>query len=269
MPKSKLPSTLEPSPVVGSPVAKEAPKKEETATVQAVPASPPSPAATDPVTKAMSSAVKPTEKSKKYLDLGAGYSISANEGSGYYILLKEMARLCHFESVTKSLETLNPSDKAQAEKILAEAIVDREVLEEAIRKDSSWESHAQTRIKTLKMLAKGKNGSGKAAENTLKNKDRVKGSKWVGNVREMLGVCVSSYPKSKNRNTKKFEDAGVVFRPYPILVLDEDGKAIKPRRSDKVCFMMIPAKHINVIRTCIETVHGIKEPREKAKDPRK
>jgi len=257
MPKSKLPSTLEPAPAVAAP--KEAPKP-ETATVQAPVATAPAVSASDPVAKAITPAYTKTgAKSKtvaksprKYLDLGVGYSISVNEGSGYYVLLKEMARLCHFETVTKTLETMNPSDKSQAEKILAEAMVDRDVLEEAVRNNTSWESHANNRIKTLRMLARGKNGSGKAAENTLKNKDRVKGSKWVGNVREMLGVCVSSYPKSKNRNTKKFEDAGVVFRQYPL----------SPKRADKVFFMMLPAKYINVIRSCIETVHGIKEPRK-------
>lgn len=253
MPKSKLPSTLEPAPAVATP--KEAPKP-ETATVQAPVATAPAVSASDPVTKAITPA-KTGAKSKtvakssrKYLDLGVGYSISANEGSGYYILLKEMARLCHFETVTKALETLNPSDKSQAAKILAEAMVDRDVLEEAVRSDTSWESHSHNRIKVLKMRAKGKNGSGKAAENTLKNRDRVKGGKWVGNVREIMSTCVSSYPKSKNRNTKKFDDAGVVFRQF------------SPERSDKVFFMMFPAKYINAIRSCIETVYGIKEPRK-------
>lgn len=251
MPKSKLPSTLEPAPAVATP--KEAPKP-ETATVQAPVATAPAVSGSDAVAMAITPASTKTgaKSSRKYLDLGAGYSISVNEGSGYYVLLKEMARLCHFETVTKALETLNPSDKSKAEKILAEATVDRDVLEEAVRNNTSWESHAHNRIKALKMLAKGKNGSGKAAENTLKNKDRVKGSKWVGNVREILSVCVSSYPKSKNRNTKKFEDAGVVFRQYPL----------SPKRADKVSFMMFPAKYINAIRSCIETVRGIKEPRK-------
>ena len=46
------------------------------------------------------------------------------------------------------------------------------------------------------------------------------------------------------------------------LVLDVNGKPVKPKRSDKVFYMMFPAKYINTIRACIETVHGVKEPKK-------
>lgn len=234
-----------------------------TAVAQASSATPPAVASTpDPVSKALSKK-KPTtidpKSSKKYVDVGAGYQIAANEGSGYYILLKAMAKKGHFAEVVAALETVNPSDKAQAQAILSKALVERETLEEAVRQDPTWDEHAQSRIKNLKMRAKS---DIKAAESTLANKDRVKGNKWLGNIREMLGVCISSYPKSKNRNTKKFEDAGVVFRQFPILVLDGNGKAVKPKRSDKVYYMMFPAKYINTVRSCVETVYGVKEPRK-------
>ena len=250
-------ATAQPDPVQAPPPAPvtEQPATTATTATAVTPASPaaaPAAAAPDPVSKALSKPKPksdPPKSSKKYLDLGAGYQISVNEGSGYYILLKVMARKSHFADVVAALEGVNPTDKAQATTILNKAMVDREVLEEAVRQDSNWDSHAQSRIKNLKMLAKS---SSKAAIVTLANKDRVKGSKWVGNVREMVSTCLSSYPKSKNRNARKFEEAGVVFRQYPL----------KAKRGEKVFLMMFPAKYINTVRTCIETAYGVKEPRK-------
>lgn len=214
----------------------------------------------DSVSKALSKPKSKPKPSKKCLDLGAGYSISVNEGSAYHILLKLMAKKGHFADVVAALDVVNPSDKAQARTALSKVMVSREDFEEYVRQDSNWDAHAQSRIKNLKVLAK----SSKTAEATLANKERVKGSKWVGNIREILGVCASSYPKSKNRNTHNFEEAGVVFRVFREPSKDpKTGAYFKlPKRSNKVFLMMFPSKYINTVRACIETVHGIKEPRK-------
>jgi len=254
--KQKLPATLEPKPLQEK--KEEATPKSPTESATTQTTSPPAPSS-DRVAKALAKKKKDKDQPKpsKFLDLGAGYSISANEGSGYYLLLKAMKRLCHFEEVVGILESIDPSDKAQAEKIVGRkddpgaglGMVWRDELESETRSDGDWQSHASAKIKSLKMLAKA---SSKTAEATLSNKARVKGNKWLGNVREMISTCCSSYPESKNRNTRKFQEAAVVFRQFPL----------RPKRSDKVYVMMFPKKYIKTIRSCIETVHGIKEPRK-------
>lgn len=245
--KQKLPATLEPKPLeqTETPPSKETAPKETTVSATTPAPSPPKPS-NDRVAKALA---KP--KPIRFIDLGAGYSVSANGGSGYYLLLRAMKRMCHFEQVVGILESIDPSNKEQAEKIVGKkddpgsglAMVWREELESEARSDGDWQSHAKSRIKSLKILAKA---SSKAAEATLGNKSRVKGNKWVGNVREMVSTCCSSYPEAKNRNTaNKFSE--VTFRQFPI----------RPRRGDKVFLMMYPRKYVKTIRSCIETAHGI------------
>ncbi len=195
------------------------------------------------------------------LHLGAGYEIAHKPGSGYSTLYRVVAERGHFEEVAKILEADNIDlrDQLQAEKLLNMMMVPIDKLDEFCHNDPVWQQHAKK--KTTALQQKIKAGDGKARE-VLENHTRCQEGVWSGNLPEMLSTCVGYYnhlidvwkmgknaPEKPNKNVKKFQEAKVVFRRYP---LNKGG-------GERAYVMMFPEKFIKQVKTAILTARGIDE----------
>lgn len=140
--------------------------------------------------------------SKGRLELGAGYSISHREGSGYSIITKLLCEECHFVDVA---ETMSTRDKSR--KTVLWMSVDRQTFEKTIRNSDEWADFAKRKYEALKKRA---DQGEEAAIKTLQNKSRVEGTTWIGNIPEMLSVMCGS-GNADNRNVWKFQNAGITI----------------------------------------------------------
>lgn len=172
-----------------------------------------------PVEEKKEKAKRPEIKAKKApkdanakgkLELGAGYSISHREGSGYSIITKILTEECHFAEAAESLES-----KEKNKKTILWMSVDRIAFEDTIKATAAWKVFAQKKYEVLKKRA---SDGDDAAQKTLQNKSRVVGSTWVGNIPEMLSVMCGS-GNADNRNVWKFQNAGVTIAMFEL-----DGK---------------------------------------------
>ena len=199
---------------------------------------------------------------KQFLELGANYKIAHKDGSGYSTLYKTVAEKGNFEKVSLDLDAgkYDPNDRDSAAKLLEKMMVPIDKLEEWCRADSSWHDHSKKKTATLTQAA----GDGdKAAKNILKNDSRCLEGEWTGNVSEMFSTNVGYYswimrqrypvdgekPEPEpNKNVLKFQEAGIVFRRYPLQKSSEAGFV-----------MMYPEKHIDAVCTAILVAMGVNE----------
>jgi len=195
------------------------------------------------------------------LPLGTGYQIKHKPGSGYSTLYRVVAERGHFAEVCELLEadSVNVKDPLQAAKLLDMMMVPIDKLDEFCRNDPVWQQHAKK--KTAVLLMKIKEGDEKAKE-VLENETRCNHGVWAGNLPEMLSTCVGYYnylvdvwtkdkkaPKKPNKNVKKFQEAKVVFRRYPL------NKGV----GERAYVMMFPEKFIKQIKTAILTARAVDE----------
>lgn len=208
----------------------------------------------------------------QFLDLGAGYQIAHKPGSGYSILYRIVAERGHFGEVVRMLENnnVNVKDPIQAARLLDMMMVPVDKLAEFCRNDPDWLDHSNK--KTAALREKVKEGDPKAKE-VLENASRCEDGVWQGNLSEMLSTCVGYYnylvelwrlggsgsfggkgdepnvASKPNKNVKKFQEANVVFRRYP---LNKGG-------NERAYVMMYPEKFIKQIKTAILTVKNVDE----------
>lgn len=195
----------------------------------------------------------------KHLDLGAGYKLNHKPGSGHSVVVKVLAREGRFAEVAQELaaDKYDASDKDQAADLLTKLMVPKDSIEEIVRSDQQFKRHAAKRVAALKVRADA--GDKKAAA-TLENETRISNGQWVGNVKEILSTCNGSYLVTmqypapgtlpeEHRNVRKFHDAGVIFRQYPI----------EPAAADKVYLMMYPSAFRDKVIEAIKTVHAVDE----------
>lgn len=227
-------------------------------------------------------AQKPKASDRKsagqYLELGCGYKIAHKPGSGYSTFYKVVASRGHFEEVVKALEAgkYNLNDANQANELLEKMLVPVDKLETYCRSDSGWKDHASK--KTAQLEEKSKKGNSQAKQ-ILKNEARCNEGEWSGNIPEMVSTCVGFYnflvqleshngylsdckkkgkkpdpknPSSKppelNKNVKKFQEAGLVFRRFPL-----------SKSSEKSFVLMYPEKFVDAVKTAILVGRGINE----------
>lgn len=193
----------------------------------------------------------------KNLDIGAGYKIAHKAGSGWSAFLRIMAKECNFSAAVAMLDspTFDPNDKKQADLLLSKLFVRKDVLEKIVRADAEFQQHGEKKL--LALIDRAKKGDKKANE-TLDNPARVRDGVWLGNVREIISTCNGSYncragatdaSAELRKNIKKFDDAGLVFRQFPLV----------PNKNDVVFVMMFPSKHIDTIKSAIAASLGVVE----------
>ncbi len=196
---------------------------------------------------------------KTHLDLGAGYKIAHKPGSGWSTFFRVLVKACNFVEVSEILESgsFDPTDKGQADDLLSKLFVRKDVIEKMVRADDEWKRHAEKKITTY--TARSKDGDD-AAKEVLSKGVRVQDGEWKGNIREIIstangyynalrkGTDIDSAPK-KYKNVRKFKDAGVIFRQYPL----------KPKKDEHVCIMLFPAKFLKVVKQAISTSRGISD----------
>jgi hypothetical protein len=184
-----------------------------------------------------------------FLQLGGGYKIRVNAGSGYCVFLSIMAKRGGFEECAAILgsKDFDPSNKGQASALLSKMMVPLADVEDLVRQDPTWRTHQQYRTTQLSKRAAGGH---EQTKKVIENEARVRDGKWQGNVREIVSTCRGSYnPEAKNKNVDKFREAGIVFRLFPL----------KPKRSDKVQALLMPAEYAAKVKAAIKTVHGVDE----------
>jgi len=210
------------------------------------------------------------KQSGQFLDLGCGFRIAHKPGSAYSTFYRVVGKHGNFEEAVKALEAgkYNLHDPIEANKLLEKMLVPVEKLEEFCRNDQNWKDHADK--KTASLTEKAKEGDSQAKE-ILKNESRCNEGSWSGNIPEMISTCVGYYnhlmeldakadkkkkgkkkpvkaePKP-NKNVKKFKEAGLVFRRFPL-----------SKGSDKSYVLMFPEKFVNDIKTAILVGRGINE----------
>jgi hypothetical protein len=196
---------------------------------------------------------------KTHLELGAGYKIAHKPGSGWSTFFRVLAKESKFIEVCELLEAgqINPTDKNQADELLSKMFVRKDVIEKMVRADSEWKQHAEKKMDTYSDRAKGGDD---AAKDVLSKGIRVRDGEWKGNIREIIstangyynairkGIDIDSAPK-KYKNVKKFKDAGVIFRQYPL----------KPKKEEHVCIMLFPSKFLKIVKQAISTSRGTTE----------
>lgn len=243
-------------------------------------------AADKPAAKDLSKKDKPKGKSKgkvqanadggQYLPLGAGYKIAHKPGSAYSIFYSVVAEQGHFTPVAEAFENGKYSisalkDASTAKELLDKMMVPVEKLEDACRCHPIWKEHANKKTAKLKNMVKE---GDKAAKEILSNLSRCEDGSWTGNIPEMVSTCVGYYnfliesdpevskilgqiaklkkgdgkKAAPNKNVKKFEEAGIVFRRYP---LNKSG--------DRSFVMMFPKKCMEAVKQAVKTVHAIDE----------
>lgn len=202
--------------------------------------------------KAVSPKKQPVESQR--LDLGAGYSIEHRAGSGYSIFYQVVAKHGNFAEVAADLkgEKYDVSKKSDADELISKMIVPVEKLEGWCRATPGWDAHAEKKTTILKDRIKD---GDKDAKGILENKSRGDGRSWTGNILEYISTCVGYYnylmkkrsgKKVKvNKNVKKFEEAGVVFRRFNC--------------EKKRYVMMFPQQFVDIVKTAILTSRGINE----------
>ena len=193
---------------------------------------------------------EPQEEPKKeegsFLELGAGYKMRHRAGSAHSIVTRILAKEGRFTEIVGMLtsETFSPTDKNQANVLLGKMFVLRDSIEDMARADPEFKAHAAKKMATLRARAEG--GDAKA-KSVIEKDTRVKGGKWVGDVREVISTCNGSFT-TDNKNVRKFKDAGIVFRQYPL----------EPDKNDKVYLMLYPSKQGVKVDKAIATVFGKK-----------
>lgn len=213
---------------------------------------------------------KPKQAGGQFLDLGCGYRIAHKPGSAYSTFYRVVAKHGNFEEAVKALEAhkYELGDPIEANKLLEKMLVPVEKLEDFCRNDVSWKEHATK--KTASLTSKAKEGDSQAKD-ILKNESRCAEGSWSGNIPEMISTCVGYYnylmeisakkskkgngkkkiPKAEpkpNKNVKKFKEAGLVFRRFPL-----------SKGSDKSYVLMFPEKFVDDIKTAILIGRGINE----------
>lgn len=228
--------------------------------------------------KSAKATTKPKADQKKvagtgqFLDLGCGYRIAHKPGSAYSTFYRVVAKHGNFEEAVKALEAgkYDLHDAIEANKLLEKMLVPVEKLEEFCRNDEGWKEHATK--KTQSLTSKAKEGDSQAKD-ILKNESRCAEGSWSGNIPEMISTCVGYYnhlmdlsakPEKKakgkkkakapkpepkpNKNVKKFKEAGLVFRRFPL-----------SKGSEKSYVLMFPEKFVDDIKTAILIGRGINE----------
>lgn len=206
-------------------------------------------------------------ESLRYLEIGAGYKMKHKHGSAHSTVVRVLAKEGKFEEAVKILsdEAFDPANRDMAVDLLSKIFVRKESLEKMVRQDPIWKNHAARRIENLKKRAA--NGDAKAAaaaKKTLENAARVQEGQWVGNVKEIISTCTGSYvdfkeaeqglpesqdAKKRKRNVRKFRDAGLIFRQYPL----------KPVGEEEVFIMLYPSRYNDVVKKSISTAFGVVE----------
>jgi len=199
-------------------------------------------------------AAKKTSDESQFLDLGAGYKIAHKPGSAYSVFYKVVAERGHFATIAKELEdnVYDVNNKDDANKLLSKLFVPVENLSKWCRANSTWQEHADK--KTELLSKKAKHGD-KQAKELLKNNNRCADGEWSGNIPEIISTCVGYYnwlvekKRGKpNKNVKKFQDAGIVVRRFPLA-----------KSSQPSFVLMFPEKYIDTIRTAIVVGRGVIE----------
>lgn len=208
------------------------------------------------------------------LPLGAGFEIAHKPGTGYSTLYRVVAQRGSFAEVAEGLKAKKYSihDAAEARKLLDMMMVPVEKLEEYCRAEESWQKHANRKTESLT----GKVATGdKQAKEILENVARCAGGTWSGNIREMVSTCVGYFnylmkqrrlkkaglkptqsvlKKDCNKNVKKFQEAGIVFRRFPL-----------NKGAEKSYVMMFPEQFTDDIRVAIKVGLGVDEDAKKKK----
>jgi len=193
---------------------------------------------------------------KTHLDLGGGYKIAHKPGSGWSTFFRVLVKACNFVEVAQILESgsFDPKDKNQADELLAKMFVRKDVIEKMVRADDEWKKHAEKKMGTY--VTRSQDGDD-AAKEVMAKGVRVQDGEWKGNIREIIstangyynairkGLDIDSAPK-KYKNVRKFKEAGVIFRQYPL----------KPKKDENVCIMLFPAKFLDVVKQAIATSRG-------------
>jgi len=196
---------------------------------------------------------KKSKRKKNFLDLGAGYKIAHKPGTTYSIFYRLLAEKSHFAEIATLLEAgkSNLNDKEQAKELLEKLTVPISDLQEAFEEDSERKIYA--RRKTKRINTRAKSGE-RHAKQMLKKGNRLEKGRWVGNLEEVISMCLGYYnllafgttkKQKTNRNIEKFREAGIVIRRFPLV----RGKAL----------MMFPQKFIDQVKTAILTVKGTNE----------
>lgn len=195
------------------------------------------------------------------IDLGAGFRIGCSPGSGYATFIATVAKRGDFAGVAKDLRDgkIDPSDKVQADALLARMFVPMDRLPGWCKQQASWKRHSEALTSRLLRDAKGKDERRrKAAQSVLKNPRRCgKSGAWEGDIPEIVSTCVGYYnylyardPRTKklNRNATKFQRAKILFRRFPL----ED-------RARPSFVLMFPEEYAETVRTAILSSRGVRE----------
>ena len=193
-------------------------------------------------------------RKKQYLDLGAGFQLAYRPGTTYALFYNLLAEKGHFVEVAALLgsDDFNPNDRTQAKQLLDKMTVPVRDLELAFAESSDRKQYAEHKTKKLRQRAR----SGEAhAKQMLKNGNRLCKGQWTGNLKEIISMClgyyrslISTMPGKQpriNNNAKRFQEAGIVIRRFPLL------------RGESL--MMFPQKYIDTVKTAILTAHGLNE----------
>lgn len=213
----------------------------------------------DPDPEARANTIKQKNQGQKAKPQeGAAKSVvNVKPGSGHDVVINILAMEGKFVEVAAGLAAnkYDSSDKEQSTDLLAKMMVLKDTIISLARQDSVFKTHAQKRMEALK--ARASKGDPNAMK-TIENESRTKDGEWIGNVKEIISTCNGSYNglirndwnwAKTNRNVRKFRDADVVFRQYPLL----------PRAGDKVFLMMFPAAHIKTVKAAILSAFGVDE----------
>lgn len=240
----------------------------------------PKPEPEKPVEKATKTRAKLPKgpNSGQFLDLGGGFKIAHKPGSGYSTFYRLVAEKGHFVEIVEALKTgkYDVNNSIDANKLLDKMMVPVDRLRDYCRADQYWKDHATKKTETLTLKAKeGDKQSKEQAKEILKNLTRCSDDGWKGNIDEMISTCVGYYsflmeqrkekkrkkekaekPEDKpNKNVKKFKDAGLVFRRFPL----------SSKGSNDSYVMMFPEKYIDQVKTAILVGRGINEDGEDKK----
>jgi hypothetical protein len=203
---------------------------------------------------------------QRFLELGGGFKMMHKPGSAHSTVVRILAKEGKFvesEEILSSTE-FDPSDKSMAIDLLSKLFVRKDSLERLVRNDPIWKAHASKRFEDLE--SRSTEGDTKAKK-TLENESRVKDGKWLCNVKEIISTCAGSYADQtgdpagkKKRNVRKFRDAGLIFRQYPL-----KAKSSRKKRDDPVFLMLYPTRHVQAVRKAIETAFGVVEEQEETR----
>lgn len=183
---------------------------------------------------------------KHHLDLGAGYRVPHRPGSGYSAFLRILAQESKFGECARMLSVEPCVQADDAKKLLEMMMVPVSRVLDLMSKDPEFLGYCERKTRRLQEAA---GGGDQQAREVLDDSRRADGNgNWRGNLQEIISTCKGVYT-SRNKNVKKYRDAGILIRQFPI--------DVKSNNDTKL--MMFPIVHAEAVTKLIRLAFGVKE----------